>query len=619
MSGRQTTALALAFFVTQLLIVLASADRIGEPDLAEVGVMALGDAWASGEPATLEQVVRAARAGPNAPHGGHLPVALLYAALACVFGAGSYLALKLVAVGFATVGFAAWTAVAGRIGGAGAAWAAAALLWACPPSALSGRLIAWGSHPESAALLGVAAWATLRFGGTLGGAAVVGAALGAAVGVGRLTVAAVAVLGVGWALDQRGGREGRGPWVSVAVAGAVAAGLVLASMGLSGAWQASVTETPGSTPAGLIAAGGTDLVAALGSLLPLRVVPDHLPGPSRLFDACLAGLAVGSMAVALPGAPRGRRTAVLAGAAAAHLLLVATLSPQRPAVPARYLLPLWPLIAVAVAVGAARWFPAGGARRVAAVVAVVAWCVPGAVVQVDLFEPSRIPAFFDYHPRTYATRDIGKVTYATAPGVDDFLLRRPNDVDAFRLVAGSGAGQDLLMRPAPHPVAPRDLAARIARRDDVGPARIRKLEAVGWGLAVFAADRPGTRRSSLTALGAADRVHVGRGIGMGLRAQGLDLDLWGEDPDADAVRAGARALEAEAAAGATPPLPRRPRLSSDRWRRRSSGSRRRRTRAPPGGGRAAPGSCDRRRRATWCRPGPSGRGPRAPGRPPPTR
>ncbi len=546
MKRGEYAALGLLFFGAQLLIVLASADRIGEPDLAEVGVMALGDAWATGEPVTLEHVLREVRAGPNAPHGGYLVVALLYAALALVFGAGSYLALKAVAIAFATVGLLAWTAVADRLGGRRAAAAAAALLWFCPPSALSGRSIAWGSHPEAAALLGVAAWAVLRGGPALRGAAWVGVALGACVGVGRITLGAATALAGGWAVDRRGSP---GAVRDTLVAAGVAVALVVAWMALGGAWTASVTETPGNTPTGLWAAAGLDS-ATVAALLPLRVVPHHLFPLAGAGDVVLTGIAGGATIVALRGDPSARRIAILAGAAALHLALVATLSPQRPAVPARYLLPLWPLIAVVVAVASARWFEAGGLRRAVAVGAVLAWALPGGVVQADLFEPGRIPAFSSYHPRVYATQDVGKVTYETAPAVNDFLRRRPEDTDAFRLVAGSGAGQDLLMRPPPHPVDPRAAAEQVPRLRTT-----RRLEAFGWGLAVFAADRPGARRSVLAGVDDAERAAIARGIGMGLRAQGLPLDLWDQDPDAEATREGARRLEAEAAAGTTPPLP----------------------------------------------------------------
>ena len=115
------------------------------------------------------------------------------------------------------------------------------------------------------------------------------------------------------------------------------------------------------------------------------------------------------------------------------------------------------------------------------------------------------------------------------------------------------------MRPPPHPVDAAAVVAGIERWDDEraspGRAREHALENLGWGLAVFAAERRGARESVLAALAPLDRRAVARGIGMGLRAAGRDLDLWAQDPNAAAVRAGATALEGEAARGASPPLP----------------------------------------------------------------
>ena len=88
-----------------------------------------------------------------------------------------------------------------------------------------------------------------------------------------------------------------------------------------------------------------------------------------------------------------------------------------------------------------------------------------------------------------------------------------------------------------------------------GPEREHALENVGWGLAVFACDRPGLRRSALSGLAPTDRGPVARGVGMGLRASGRPLDLWEQDPLGPLLREGATRLEAESAAGETPGLP----------------------------------------------------------------
>jgi hypothetical protein len=534
---RLRAALAVAFFATQILLVLSSADRISEPDLAEVGLMELGDAWAQGETASVDQVLRAVRAGPNAAHGGYVFVALLYAALAALVGS-SYLALKVVVIGIATVGLLAWTAVADRIGGRYAALAAGLMIFFAPPSGLGGRLVAWGSHPESATFLGLAALAVLSASRSLRGAILVGGAVGACLGFNRLTLAAVGVLAVGWAVHAwRDDRRAH-----VAFATVVAAAVLGGWMAVTGGWNASVTETPGNTPIGLLASAGTTFIASLLSFLPLRVVPVHATSLAPFLDVSLSMIAVALAFISIrsPGAR------LLGLALAAHLVFIAVLAPQRPSVPARYLLPIWPLLAVVLALGLARLKEKSPAL---ALVGLVAWVTPGLVQTVVLVDLGRAEAFFDYRPQEYAPKDIGKVTFASAPGVNDFLSRRPNDAAAFRLAGGSGAGQDLLMRPAPHPVDPAGIRRQIDAWAGVhsrsGPARSRRLEAVGWGLAVFAADRPGVRRSALISVRQEDREALAHGIGMGLRALGVPLDLWDQDPDAAAIREGARRLEAE--------------------------------------------------------------------------
>ena len=553
--------LLVLFALSRVLLVLCAADRIGQPDPAEIGLMDLGDAWAAEGSASLDQVLRAVRAGPAAPHGGHLVVALLYAALVVPLGVSSYLALKLVVIGFATAGFAAWTAVAERLGGARAAWAAAALLFFCPPSTLSGQLIAWGSHPESAALLGLVAWVVVKPGGGLTRPLVLGLSVGLCVGFNRLTVAAAAVLWLGAVTSAVRPPAGL-YWKRVLISAAAAIAVVVAAMALSGGWGASVTEAPGNTPWGLLAHAGEDLVETLRHLFPPRTIPPGSVAGARALEWVLAAIGLAAWAAAMSRQhPRWATVATLAAAGIAHVALVALLAPQRPAIPARYLLPAWPVLAVGIGVGAAeiarrgRWGVAGAACII------TMWSLPGALVGGALLDVTRAPRFFAYEPQRYARLDIGKVDYATAPGVNDFLARRSPDIEGFRLAAGTGGGQDLLMRPPPHPVDAAQVLGQVHRwgpsHDRDGGARERTLENLGWGLAVFARDRPGAWRSVLAGLDGLDRTSVAHGIGMGFRAAGLAPDIWTQDPDASALEEGQRRLEAEAAAGRTPPLPSR--------------------------------------------------------------
>lgn len=539
MTRRRLLLVCGAFFVLRLLLVLCAADRLSEPDAAETKLMQIGDEWiATGHAPSLERLLWYARAGTNAPHGAFLLVSLLYALLAVPLGAsGSYLALKLVAIGFATIGLAAWTATAHRLGGDRAAAATALLLTLSPPPVLAGTLVAWGSHPESVALVGLCAWALVS--GRIrsaGDAAVAGALLGLTAGLNLLVAPLVAVLAVGWGWDRWGRAEGRIGSITGLVGGALVplAGLLW----LTGAATASVVETAGSSPTELLwqaqQGGGAPLLETLAGLLPLRAWGASAFGAGlsegmRLAldgvttTALLAGLAAATWALRARKELTGRVVALLWAAPLVHLGTVVLLAPRRPFVPPRYLLPLWPLLLLGPALALGWWWSKRG-PRLALLVVVATLLVPGLSLHVELVRPGRIDGFGEYRPSAWLAADIGHVGYVEAPWVNRFLEARGSEgVEGFGDVAGAGAADDALAQePGSHLDAAALLERRQARLDDGldDDDRQRLHENIGWGLSVFAWERTGVWHGVLSRLHGADREATARGLGIGLRTHG---------------------------------------------------------------------------------------------------
>ncbi len=535
-SLRRLLVLALAFALARSLLVGMAADRISEPDQAEVKLMVLGDAWAdSGRLPSPAQLLQRAREGVNAPHGGFLPVSLIHAALSGpAGGTGRYGRLKLGVILLATLSLLCWLAVAERLGGPVAS-ACVALLWLlCPPSMLGASLVAWGSHPEAAALLGPAVIALLM-GRGIGGAAIAGGLLGLVGGFSLLLVPVCAVLALGWAWDLWW-EEPPTPWLPRA--GALAATFLLVAGGLgwiAQAGDASVTESAGHSPLQLLHQARSDvdpLVAETArNLLPPRIVgatwpgADGPPATARAWDRAYLALLLAVLVASLPGplrdrAHRGRQLALLIGVPLVLALVLSALGPRRPWVPPRYLLALWPpaLLTLSLAAGRAR----GPVGRGLALAAVALWTLPGLAAQADLWRLGRLGGFASYEPSRYVAAGIGHVGYEEAPAVAAFLDRRDKagqSILGFGLAAGEGGGEALLLdgRPA-HLVDPADLLERLARLRLEQP----ELDAsilhrnLGWGLAVFAPDRRGTWLSVLDRIGDG-RVDVAFGLGQGLR------------------------------------------------------------------------------------------------------
>ncbi len=562
MTRRRLAILAVAFFAARLLLVLCAADRLSEPDAAETKLMAIGDEWVADGFPGVDRVLRHVRAGTNAPHGAYLPVSLLYALFVVPFGAaGSYLALKLVAILFATIGLVAWTATANHLGGPKAAAVTAALLFVPPPGFLAGTMVPWGSHPESAALVGVVAWALTSGRVRSAGDAVVAGLLAGLVAGANLLVAPLLLVaaalphlphfppshggeGVDAALEPddtptfRGkggsGERGKGRWTrpgGLAVGSGVGLGFVL---WVTGGLTASVTETAGASPLELASGGAAEGLfrQAASGLLPVGAWISDDPAMETLFGWLLTAV-VAAVLVLVVLEARRRTAAVwvpvagwLLAAPLVHLAVVCALAPRRPFVPDRYLLVLVPISAVAFGVAVA-WTWTRPRLRPLALALAAAWGLAGAVQQVPLLDVSRIDGFAEYRPKAWVASDIGHVTYEEAPWVNAFVDRRPpHQRDGFGFAAGAGAADSALRRRARGPLDPRDLmerrTARLGRHLDASLAERQIFhENLGWSLSVFAWDRPGVWHAVRTHLDRDDdRASFARGLGVGLGLRG---------------------------------------------------------------------------------------------------
>ncbi len=522
MSRRALVALTCVFLSLRVLLLFCSADRIGEPDAAETKLMELGDRWIATGPPGPADVLAAARAGRNAPHGGYLPVSMAYAALAVPRGAaGSIGTLKAITVLGAGVGFVAWTLAAVRLVGPGAGWVLALLLLLPPPALLGGQLVAWGSHAEVPWLLGLLAWAAAARTGEADGREIlaVGLLAGGAAAFDLLAAPLALALLVGWALDR-----GRSRLLPALLAAAIPVGL---GLWITGGWGASVTETAGNEPLALLEgmAAPALLLSTLGSLLPLPLLgPAQLgePAASLVNGVLTLGIAVGAVGAVLTMDQRGRRLSWLVIAPVGFLLVLAATAPRRPAIAVRYLLPLWPLLLLAVAAGAqgcaARW---RSARPVVAVL-VGALVLLGLSTAVGLVAPSRIARAADWDPARYTAADLGHVTYELAGGLDVLLDqvgprvvipgRDAPDVRGLAAVLGAGSA-DCLLLSGPHRFAPELVAQRL---ETIGPRlsageATRFYEQVGWGLALVYPGQTASRLAILSRLEPSARAAAERG------------------------------------------------------------------------------------------------------------
>ena len=463
---------------------------------------------------------RSSALGPrrNAPHGGYLPVSLAYAAVVVPREAlGSIGALKAVTIVGAAAGFLAWVATAARLAGPGAAWILAALLLLPPPALLGGQLVAWGSHAEAPWLLGILAWLAARTEGSAGRreAIAVGLAAGVCAGFDLLAAPLAVAVVIGWSLD-RGRRQGI---VALGVASAVAG----AALWITGGLGASVTETAGNAPLALLERAGV-VAGSLASLLPLPFSGSSAVGvgATGVNGALTVGLvAFAVVAAATPGATRWRARLWLVAAPLGFLLLLAAMAPRRPEIAVRYLLPVWPLLLLGLALGAARAWRSTGARGAAATM-LGAMLFLGITAAAPLLTPSRSAGFLRWDPARYTAADLGHVTYELAPGLETLLdrvgprivLPGPGAPDVRGLGAVLGAGSaDCLLLDGPHRFAPEHVAVRIAATAPrlLDTDRDRFYQQVGWGLTLVYAGQTAARLGIVSRLDPTDLAAVQRG------------------------------------------------------------------------------------------------------------
>ena len=294
----------------------------------------------------------------NMHHGGYLFVQLLcWGVDGAARAAGidlPLLSLRLTGLLLGLAGVAAW------------AWAAAGLrlhpvavgiCLALPPLwATQGWSLAYGSHAEVGALVGLLVGALAR-----GRAGLAAGAAGAAAGFDLAVAPALLVTAPLWA---------RGRWRSLGAAALGASPYVLPRLFAAGSrlWSLGVAEGPHTRPIDLVwsALDPFQLGAALRSLRGLSLVPPAAWGGwgGGVSAVLLAAFALcGLWGAAAAARPAGVR--LLLALPWAHLASLALFSPMRPGIAYRYLLPV---------LGAVLLWPALAARR-GGVAGALAWAV----------------------------------------------------------------------------------------------------------------------------------------------------------------------------------------------------------------------------------------------------
>ena len=538
MNRRQLTALALFFFLARLCLVLSASDQLSEPDSAEVKMMEFGDTWIeTGEFPGLKHALRITRAGTNAPHGAYLPLSMLYSLFAVPLGeSANYLALKCVALLFATASFIVWLLVLVELAPRGSRLAEGwyILLFSFPPAGfLAGTLVPWGSHPESVFFLGLAALAVLRTSKAKALRAPdlrAGLSLGLAASMNSLMIPAVFILCLGWAWDRRGHLP------SLALPAGLGASLFALVLWVTGGLSASVTETAGASPIDLaksLSTHDTELfLATLKGLIPppLSATTGLLgaQGDNRvLLLLCVAAIvavshSISTHSVLIRGSSEraGRLLTLFIGVPCIHLLSLALWAPRRPFIPPRYLLPIVPIFVVCL--GLAWATQRGPVKRSLLTLGMSLAILSGFSFQSDLYDFSRMKLFKDYRPSVWIEADIGHVRYETAQQVNHFIeYRGVRQTVGFNFATGVGASDSLTQQAADS--ARLDPTALLARRSDwLGESKPsdkgRRLvhENIGWGILVFAPEGRGNWHAVLTRLTGTDRADVARGIGMAL-------------------------------------------------------------------------------------------------------
>lgn len=482
-------ALAVAGF--RWLLCVQAPDLIHPVDPAELELL-----WLAQQELSWEGLIRRLGAASAVHHGGFLPVSLT-AWLATLVLGSSYAALKATAVLWSTAAWAAWTALALRLGGRRAGLLAGLALALPVPWASQWWLTAWGSHPEASLL--VAAW-LLAFGGRP-------LVLGLLAGFGVAFAPVLAPTGIVLLVARRR---------SLAVLGAVLGWLPLQLGALSTPWpwlSASLTEDPAQTLPGLIA-------SALSPSALTESVAGHLPVPlvaSQVAPAALSWLLGGLLLVAgAVLARRDRRPVVrlLLALPVLHLATVVSLSPFRPALQHRYLLPWLPAVLLWPALAAA-----SGRLAPWAVVALVPSLL-AAPVYGDLLTRPAPADLFDYHPAAYLGLGLDRVPLALVPDVEVFLAARGQAAtEGFSAAWSRRWGYPVLGEPFAELVVRPGLKGRLRGLVAEGaPAEAVAADA-GWGVAVLTGWDVDATLAALAHLEEL-REPAWRGVGEGVAARG---------------------------------------------------------------------------------------------------
>ena len=437
-----------------------------ELKLVELGrALRAGGGWAAAR--------RAVGSLQNLHHGGFLWVSLLVGALEALLGEG-LLALRAAAALTGALAWALW---------AGAAWVLLGPRWGAlgalclalpPPWALQWSLTPWGSHPEAAAF--PALWLLLLAGPprplALGAAAGAGAGFSALLGP---TAALALALGAG-------------PWR----ARLLGLGLGLLPFGLPWAlerpWARGFTEDASATPLGLLGRA-LDLplaAASFAELLPPPLVAGGVAGAAAPWISGLALLAalLGGRAALAAGDPARR---LLALGPLAHLLCLGLLSPLRPALQHRYLLPWLPALLLLPLIGAA-----GGGRARALALAPVLVGLLGLPPALRLLQGRDPAARAAYDPWAFQALGLEQLPLRQAPAVAAFLADRratglpPEEVTAgFAEAFAPRKGYPVWGEPRALPGPAPDLRRRLDALAPAGPASRALIgRNAGWGLLI---------------------------------------------------------------------------------------------------------------------------------------
>ncbi|MCK6503452.1 hypothetical protein L6R53_08655 [Myxococcota bacterium] len=499
------------------LLCLWAPDLLHPVDPAELELAGLAQALHDGT-LSSSALLRQLGAASAVHHGGFLPVSLTTAAASLLFGP-THAALKASAVLWSTAGWLAWTGLALRLGGPRAALLAGVALALPVPWASQWWLTTWGSHPE--ATLFPAAWllawaASPLLLGLLVGLGVAFAPVLAPTGLLLLLLRrrplALPAAALGWLPLQLGALATPWPWL-----------------------RASLTEDPSQTVPALLARA-----LAPGPLL--QSLAGHLPVPLVASEAAPAWLSAPLglllLLAALPllrdARPPARLLVVLP---LVHLLSVAALSPFRPELQHRYLLPWLPALLLWPALAATR-------HRAWAALALAPSLLALPVYAAVWTRPSPVD-LRGYHPQAYLALGLDRVPLPLVPEVEAFLAARgPQATPGFAAAFSRRFGYPVLGEPFPDPSPRPGLSGRLRALSAAGHDPQALAADAGWGVAVAARWEVEVVVEALGPLGEL-RAAAWRGVGEGLSTRAADQraafvqELSDRDPPAAAWLAGA--------------------------------------------------------------------------------